>query len=505
MTFTIPNIFVAGKKAVAYEVNENFNAVKEELNRQNDGIIENTTAIDEAKGYLEVELQEELTSISRASGGKFSVNSGNIDAQGNACLLSMPSLGSQWITWGQPVATSYVTQVPLPGGGTGSMVISSSVDSQGAAWKAMDGAASSSNNGWRAGTGASPQWWQVKFPYPIKILGLKHTNTNTNDSSSVTGRFYTGSNKAVPIGNTFTTPSNNAVVTAIANIPTEGVLTDTIYFERTAGGTYSGIGELTINAQWQITLSAATILPFNVGDKYPDLAITFSDGKQKIFESLVPIDITTFEFNGTPLSKLGNLSWTMLLSPDGTYRVGLGLYKQSIAPLNPSYGDVWIDASTTPAKAKYFGGLDGENSGKWVTIDNIALGRFTISGGVITSCTTLPYNSLKQTLSGQNKDYVASLALPSEKYTDFTLPSSGSVITAPANGYFAFGKTSNAANQYVSLTNQKNLMGSYSQASASGTANKVWLPCSKGDQILVEYNAGSITNFFRFIYAEGAK
>ena len=510
MTFTIPNIFVAGKKAVAYEVNENFDAIKEELNRQNDSIIQNATLIDETKDYIDKELQEDLIAISKGSGDKLSINSGYTDAQGNACLLTVPILGQQWITWGQPVATGHTTQVLLSNGGTGSMVVSASKElPTHQAWRALTMRLGTGGLDWKTGTAVNPQWWQVKFPYPIKIFGLKYLNATTDWSSSITGRFYTNDTKTAPIGNTFSTSVYNSAETNISNIPKTGIITDTIYFERTAGHEYTGIGQLIINAQWEITLSAATVLPFNIGGQYPSLAVTFSDGKQKTFDYLEPLDITTFQFKGASLSSRGNLNCTILVMSDGTYDVGLELYEQSAPPLNPVSGDVWIDTSTMPAKTKYFGGLDDEEPGVWVEVDGVALGGFVITNGLITSCTTLPYNSLKNALSAQNKEYISSLGMPSDKYIDLTLGASGNYYTAPASGYFFLMKASNAVNQYLSIYTS-NSAGAYVAGMSirnpqSGTNIAVCIPARAGQRVFVSYDVGGTTGYFRFTYTEGAK
>lgn len=103
----------------------------------------------------------------------------------------------------------------------------------------------------------------------------------------------------------------------------------------------------------------------------------------------------------------------------------------------------------------------------------------------------------------------AKFGMPSEIYTNLTLGSSGSRYTAPADGWFALGKTGNSG-QMINMENQldgssSQTMGSRIYSAASSVELKIYLPARKGDVVYVSYTASGTTNFFRFIYAEGAK
>lgn len=253
-------------------------------------------------------------------------NNGNLDSNGNADLLLHDTYQSEtsiWIPWSKPIATGPNTIVPKPDGTTGTMSISASVQwssVDGAAWRAMDGAVGSTANGWRAGTSSNPQWWQVVFPYPIKIYDITHYNTNSNASSSVSGRFYTNDTMTTPIGNAFTSVNSNATALAITGIPAEGVITDTIYFRKTAGNQYSGIGEIDIRADWQISSTVdnfANIIFTKVGGQYPSLTGTNYEDLKLTFSTLPPIHInnysryTNIASQGTSISGGTNPSSSM--------------------------------------------------------------------------------------------------------------------------------------------------------------------------------------------------
>ena len=90
--------------------------------------------------------------------------------------------------------------------------------------------------------------------------------------------------------------------------------------------------------------------------------------------------------------------------------------------------------------------------------------------------------------------------MPSGKYTDLALGTSGTTYTAPANGYILLKKSSTASNQIVELYTGVNVR---SISSASNQQICVFAPVQKGFNFSVNYSLAGETNFFRFIYAEG--
>lgn len=98
------------------------------------------------------------------------------------------------------------------------------------------------------------------------------------------------------------------------------------------------------------------------------------------------------------------------------------------------------------------------------------------------------------------------LAMPSGRYTNLTLGSSGSSYTAPADGYFYVNKTVSAAYQNIIMTNDSanGMRATCYNANSASAWITAWLPVSKGQSIRITYNAGGTTNAFLFIYANGA-
>lgn len=102
-----------------------------------------------------------------------------------------------------------------------------------------------------------------------------------------------------------------------------------------------------------------------------------------------------------------------------------------------------------------------------------------------------------------DREYIAHQAMPSDRYTVLTVPTSGQTVTAPADGYLSFGLAVSNVGEGISLLNASTNIGVESHPSSTTNA-KALLLVSKGDVISVYYT-GSGTKVFRFIYANGTK
>lgn len=96
------------------------------------------------------------------------------------------------------------------------------------------------------------------------------------------------------------------------------------------------------------------------------------------------------------------------------------------------------------------------------------------------------------------------LAMPGNRYTNLTLGASWASYTAPSDGYVVIRKNSTAANQYVKIVNRTSETSTATTSPYSGFDTSATLPVSKGDSFQVAYNADGTTNYFRFVYANGA-
>ena len=117
-------------------------------------------------------------------------------------------------------------------------------------YKAFDGTISNTWQGWYAN--GTTSWLKWQLPKTIRIKSLKAVSCYYSSGSyyQFQGRFYTSSDKTVPMGDAFSFDSWNQTKT-IANIPEEGIITDCIYLDKTGGGYYSGVQEIYIEAEEQ--------------------------------------------------------------------------------------------------------------------------------------------------------------------------------------------------------------------------------------------------------------
>lgn len=101
-------------------------------------------------------------------------------------------------------------------------------------------------------------------------------------------------------------------------------------------------------------------------------------------------------------------------------------------------------------------------------------------------------------------EYIAHQAMPSDKYINLTLGSSGTSYTAPADGYVCFYMSQPSEHWLqVYLSNETARLRVRTYQNTNDIA--CWLPVSKGDIFYLEYTYNSGSYQFRFIYAQGAQ
>lgn len=99
---------------------------------------------------------------------------------------------------------------------------------------------------------------------------------------------------------------------------------------------------------------------------------------------------------------------------------------------------------------------------------------------------------------------MAGAGMPSNKYIDLTLGASGTKYTAPANGWFAFQKQSNGADQFCQAY-VENSFAYEAQVNYSSGKAAFFAPVLKGQDLVIGYNLTGNTDRFQFIYAQGSK
>lgn len=137
----------------------------------------------------------------------------------------------------------------------------------------------------------------------------------------------------------------------------------------------------------------------------------------------------------------------------------------------------------------------------WSQTGSCLIGTVTMSSSKVASLNT---KQAFHAVDYSDTEYMAHQAMPSDRYTNLTLPATGGTITAPADGYLTVNKSATAAGQYINFINGSNGMNCNTTA-PSALPLRLCMPVSKGDVITINYDAAGTTTMFRFIYANGSK
>ena len=143
---------------------------------------------------------------------------------------------------------------------------------------------------------------------------------------------------------------------------------------------------------------------------------------------------------------------------------------------------------------KYYSS-SGSTTPNWEEINQTKIANALYDGEKIISFTP------KTTFRAVDYNSALSLGMPSSRYIDLTLGSSGTTYTAPVNGYVVFGKAASGAGQYINLSS--GYITNQVVSNASSNILSIYIPVAKGHQFKANYSVGGATNSFRFIYAKG--
>ena len=118
-------------------------------------------------------------------------------------------------------------------------------------------------------------------------------------------------------------------------------------------------------------------------------------------------------------------------------------------------------------------------------------------------------NVVLDNLTAEGKAVVSNLAMPSDQYIDLTLGATGTVYTAPADGYVVFDAYATAPGSVISLMTHSVGLNTLCTPGGNGCPYlRVFLPVAKSVQFRAEYHSVDTTAangfLFRFYYAKGA-
>ena len=147
-----------------------------------------------------------------------------------------------------------------------------------------------------------------------------------------------------------------------------------------------------------------------------------------------------------------------------------------------------------------------QSNGQIDTFRWLDVGECELLNGFIISLK--PYKTFKAMNVSSDRQWLASLALPSEKYVNYELKTSGTNYTAPTNGWFAIRKIVGIATAGISCAvyNTNGTIEIYRQTIKNSVATDevaIIIPILKGQVLQVTYDATGETKYFRFIYAQG--
>ena len=107
-------------------------------------------------------------------------------------------------------------------------------------------------------------------------------------------------------------------------------------------------------------------------------------------------------------------------------------------------------------------------------------------------------------IRGEMPTLAAHASSPSAQKIALTLPANGGTVTAPSDGYMAFGKIVTAAGQHVTLNNQTTGFMDTKYSTAANQVLRALIPVSQGNVVAIGYTAAGNTESFNFIYANGS-
>lgn len=154
-------------------------------------------------------------------------------------------------------------------------------------------------------------------------------------------------------------------------------------------------------------------LYFKVGGSYPILNATKADSKEFSISNLTTIDG----------DELEDGDYNIFISEsDEAIILANNIYIQKGEPSSPNESDVWLDVSVKPYISKAY------NGNSWISFDGVPLGKFNVSQGVINNVKTFAYN-----MNGWDEI----INLPD--YNRSTTLTSGTAYVASDNGWIFNG------------------------------------------------------------------
>lgn len=188
---------------------------------------------------------------------------------------------------------------------------------------------------------------------------------------------------------------------------------------------------------------------------------------------------------------------------NGTENGGLAGYSNGSTNANITYKDVYgvtVGNAATGTSVTASLGVTTDPTKSGIELSDSGLYLYFYVGETVQNANLIDAGRIVEQLATKTDILQASGAgMPSNKHIDLTLGASGSIYTAPANGYYCLRRTlTSAGYQRLSST-------IYSEVRTHINGGDVtnFLPIKKGDTLVVFYDGNYSSYNFMFVYAEG--
>lgn len=380
--------------------------------------------------------------------------------------------------WTQPIATAQTTTTDL-----GDVVITASSQYSGRqGYKCMDGVKSgtATGSGWNVNNTSNVATLTIQFPYKLRITGIKGYkpyNTNLNNANTV-GQFYADTDKTITIGNEYSNADGapNWTEVDVTGIPAEGIITDTLVFEKTGGGNYGGFGELEITATRILRDGTLTLYEATDGHIIVPYSQNSIDGLNYLYSStgiawMYVLDTTNQQFI-LPRTKFGFVGYRDKVGST----VGIALAGNEV--------------NATQMYLYFYAGGHSRSAIEETAGLNASLfdGKADISA---------------QNFTSAGKKEISNMAMPSDTFLDATVGASGSEYEAPESGRFYVRGDSGGSGNYLQVVNGGKA-NHILYSTGSGQTLSLVVTVSKGDVIALYFSSNFTLNRVRFVYTNGS-
>ncbi len=307
-----------------------------------------------------------LSVIQQNTNIPFSMNYGNLDANGNADILYAPGSGN--VT--DYISSPRMTSTPINGFVT---------EGHRTYFDQYTGEIYSGQTG------------TLIFPEKMTVTGFTVAAPSVNEyyiATSATVYFY---EDTTLVGQISYNPRSSKGATV--NLTSELLNVNKVVHSY-GGGSSWGAGQacygISVNGYIVRSVSTAKEIFLKVGGSYPALELTYADKTSEVLQSITKLSNLTVNGDFTVIKEKGNLTLLNILSSKIT--------QGKIFPTTPAEGDYFCYKAFNPKTFKRI-------SNAWVETQFVVLGTYTVASNVIVAFKTCPFNQNGYDVNFQTQGY----------------------------------------------------------------------------------------------------